>query len=152
MNRYDELKEKQQKEFNNFPVAFAFSDEAFNEGMKKLGLDENDIEKVASIGFRGFIKKSDKDEYINMHKRFKQEINDEINNPTTGEQFAKDMFDSELSNHEYGYTKDLEDTLKAVGYSIDEINNNDNLRNGLRLALDRYNREDNQEEEEENEQ
>lgn len=33
MNRYDELKEKQQNEFNSFPVAFAFSDEQFKEGV-----------------------------------------------------------------------------------------------------------------------
>ncbi len=147
MNRYDELKEKQQNEFNSFPVAFAFSDEQFKEGMKKLGLNENDTEKVTSIGAGGFIKKTDVKDYINMHKKFEQEIKDEINNQTTGEQFAKDMFESELANHEYGYTLELEDTLDALGYTIDEINNNDNLKNGLKLALERYEREDNEEEE-----
>lgn len=115
--------------------------------MKKLGLNENDTEKVTSIGAGGFIKKTDVKDYINMHKKFEQEIKDEINNQTTGEQFAKDMFESELANHEYGYTLELEDTLDALGYTIDEINNNDNLKNGLKLALERYEREDNEEEE-----
>lgn len=75
-------------------------------------------------------------------------MNDEINNQITGKQFAKDMFESELANHEYGYTKELDDTLEAIGITIEEINNNDNLKNGLKLALEKYNRE----EEEENEQ
>ncbi len=149
MNRYRELKDKQSAEFNKFPIAFAFSDEQVKEGLKSLGLGENDIDKVTGIGAGGFIKKTDVEEYISMHKRFNRELNDEINNKDTGEQFARDMFEYELSNHEYGYTMDLEDTLKAVGYTIEEINNNDNLRNGLKLALERYSRE---EEEEENEQ
>ena len=45
-NLYQIIKEKHQKEFDEFPVAFAFSDEQFKEGMKKLGLNENDIDKL----------------------------------------------------------------------------------------------------------
>ena len=49
MNKYDEIKEKHQKIVNEFPMKFAFSDEQFNRGMKELGLDPKDIDKVVSI-------------------------------------------------------------------------------------------------------
>ena len=45
------------------------------------------------------------------------------------------MFYSELNNHEYGYTKELDDTLDALDLTIDDINNNKNLKNGLSLAI-----------------
>ena len=32
------------------------------------------------------------------------------------------MFRYELSNHEYVYTRDLQDTLDALGLTIEEIN------------------------------
>jgi len=38
MNSYLELKEKHQKEVNEFPMFFAFNDKQFKEGMKKFGL------------------------------------------------------------------------------------------------------------------
>lgn len=146
MNRYDELKKKQQEKFNSFPVAFAFSNEQLKEGMKKLGLNENDTEKITGIGAGGFIKKTDVKEYINMHKRFKQEIIEAINDRETGKEFAKDMFVSELANHEYGYTRELDETLAAVGFTLLEIDNNENLREGLALALNKYEQEEEEEE------
>jgi len=138
MNKYIKLKQKHQEEFDKFPVAFAFSDEQFKEGLLKLGLTENDKDKVIDIGFGGFIKKSDKDIYINMTKKHREEIKKSIIEDKTGESFIKDMFEAELSNHEYGYTEDLTDTLAAIGMTMKEINANENLRNGLNLALNRY--------------
>lgn len=38
MNAYQEMQDRQQKEFNSFPCFFAFGQEQFDEGMKKLGL------------------------------------------------------------------------------------------------------------------
>lgn len=36
-NRYAELKQRQQEEFNKLPLGFAFSDKQFNEMMKEWG-------------------------------------------------------------------------------------------------------------------
>lgn len=152
MNRYRELKNKQSEEFSKFPIAFAFSDEQVKEGLKKLGLNENDIDKVTGIGAGGFIKKTDVEKYVELSKRFHRELKEEIEKDKTGEFFIKDMFSYELANHEYGYTMELDDTLQAIGITIEEINNNENLKNGLRLALEKYDRENDKEEEEENEQ
>lgn len=152
MNSYRELRNKQSEEFAKFPIAFAFSDEQVKEGLKKLGLNENDIDKVTGIGAGGFIKKTDVEKYVELSKKLHRELKEAIAEDKTGELFIKDMFDEELANHEYGYTMELDDTLEALGITIEEINSNDNLKNGLKLALERYERENSEEEEEENEQ
>ena len=147
MNRYRELKNKQFEEFAKFPIAFAFSDEQVKEGLKNLGLNENDIDKVTGIGAGGFIKKTDLEKYIELNKKFRRELKEAIAEDKTGEFFIKDIFDEELANHEYGFTMEIHETIEAIGISVDEINANDNLKNGLRLALERYERENNEEEE-----
>ena len=45
INKYQELKEKHSKEFNKFPIKFAFSESQFKEAMKDLGLTEKDTDK-----------------------------------------------------------------------------------------------------------
>ena len=45
METYVEMKNRHQAEFNKFPVAFAFTEEDIKEGLKKLGLAENDKDK-----------------------------------------------------------------------------------------------------------
>ena len=148
MNKYDEFKKKQHDEFNKFPMAFAFSDQQFKEGLEKLGLTENDKDKIIGIGQGGFIRESDKEAYINLRRKQSKEFDEAIKSDTTGENFIKDMFESELANHEYGYTGDLTETLAALGLTMKEIEANENLQNGLNLALNSYFC---QEEEEENE-
>ena len=63
MNKYVEMKERHQKEVNNFPMKFAFSDEQFKKAMEELGLTENDLDKVVGIGAGGFIRKTDVKDY-----------------------------------------------------------------------------------------
>lgn len=133
-NLYQIMKEKQQKEFNKFPIQFAFSDEQFKEGMKKLGLTENDTDKVFSIGNGGFLRKTDADALNEMFKRFNEEMENAIENDKDGTGFIKDMFYYELANHEYGYTYELDDTLEALGLTIEEIESNDKLKRGLQIA------------------
>jgi len=76
--------------------------------------------------------------YDEMFDRQYKELQDAIKNDVTGEGFVKDMFDEELGNNEYGYTRSLTDTLMAVGLAYKDIVENENLKNGLNLALKRY--------------
>ena len=55
---YLELKWKHQKEFNEFPMFFAFNRKQFDEGMKTLGLKPNQTNKVYSFDGGGFYRKS----------------------------------------------------------------------------------------------
>ena len=146
-NSYNEMKKRHSEEFNKFPIKFAFSDQQFKEGMKQLGLTENDTDKVVSISSGGFIRKTDIEAFYEMSKRFVEEKQQAIKDDKTGEGYIRDMFESELANHEFGYTYDLTDTLEALGLTIEEINSNKNLKNGLNLALEKYREKDEDEEE-----
>ena len=135
---YNELKEKQQQEVNEFPFGFAFSNEQFKDMMKKFGLKEKDTDKIYSIGAGGYIRKTDSEAMHNMFKRHREEIENEIKNDKDGTGFIYEMFRYELSNHEYCVTYDIEPTLDALGLTLDEINKHQNLVMGLKKALDEY--------------
>jgi hypothetical protein len=134
MNKYRELKKKHQEEVNKFPFMFAFDKKQFAEGMKKLGLNENDTDKIYDIGYGRYIRKTDSDKLDEMYSRHDKELKKAIEDDLTGEGFIYDMFNYELSNHEYCVTYDVGDTLNALGFSIDDINNDKRLLHGLQLA------------------
>lgn len=142
MNRYEELREKHQKEYNAFPQSFAFDDNQLKEGLKELGLNENDTHKVIGIPGGGFIRATDEEKYIEMLKRHNREHQEQISLDKDGTGYIKDMFITELINHEYGYTNDLEDTLVALGLNYEDIIKSESLKNGLELAKKIFHKED----------
>ena len=131
-NIYKELKEKQQAEFDNFPIKFAFSREQEKKGLEELGLAS--ANEAIGIGGGGFIRESDKQAFYDMLERLDKEHTQMLENP----KYVVDMFKYELANHEYGYTYDLEPTLEACGLTIEEVNNNLILKKGLAAALEEY--------------
>lgn len=135
MNSYRILKEKHQKETNDFPKMFAFNKEQFEEGKSMLGVKEN--KELCKIPGGGFIRKSDKNAFIEMFTRHEQELKAHIKEDTVGDKFIYDMFVYELSNHEYSYTMEIDDTLDAVNLTYDDIINNSALLNGLNLAKEK---------------
>ena len=137
-NKYMELKHRQQAEVNSFPLAFAFSDKQFDEQMIKLGLKPSDLDKIVSIGYGGFMRKSDAKAFEEMMRRHKLQMAKAIADDKDGSGFIKDMFDYELSNHEYGYTRDVTDTLDALDLTMKDVASQRNLFNGLQNALKRY--------------
>ena len=138
MNKYEELRNRQQKEFDAFPLGAAFSDKQFAEMMAKWGLTVNDTDKIYSLGCGCFIRKSDSEAFHEIMERHERERNDAIAADSTGDGYIYDMFRSELANHEYGYTGELDDTLAALGLTLDEINADERLSHGLRKALRDY--------------
>jgi hypothetical protein len=142
MNKYSVLKEQHQKEINDFPLMFAFSNKQFAEGMEKLGLKENDTDKIISIGAGGYMKKSDEKAFDDILARHEVERKEEVNNDTDGTGYILDMFSYELSNHEYCYTGDISDTLECLGYTREEINQDAKLLKGLNLAINKCKYED----------
>lgn len=137
-NAYLLLKKKHQQEFNEFPMFFAFSDKQFKEGMATLGLKENETDKIFSIGNGGFYRKSDAPAFHEMLIRHDREMQEAIDNDATGDGFIREMFEYELANHEYGYTMSLEDTLNALDLTYEEIEANEKLLHGLRLATKKF--------------
>ncbi len=131
---YQEMKKRQQEELKKIPIKYAFSDEQLKKGMKELGLNENDTDKIVAIGAGGFMKKTDVEAYKEMQKKHNKEFWTEIAKDKVGDKFIKNMFLYELNNHEYSYTNDITDTLMSLGLSNKDIEENKNLRTGLILA------------------
>lgn len=139
MNAYLDLMKKQQEEFKTLPIVYAFGQKQFKEAMKKLGLTEKDKKKVCSIyGCGDIVLKSDVPKIIEMIRKHKKEMKDAIAEDKTGDGFIYDMFDAELSNHEYGYTQDPTDALRALGLTLDEVYNDTRLKQGFKRACENY--------------
>jgi len=85
MNTYQELKDRHQKEMDAFPLGAAFSNSQFEEMMQKWGLTVKDTDKICSIGGGCFIRKSYKEAFFNMLKRFKNETDAAIAADETGD-------------------------------------------------------------------
>jgi hypothetical protein len=134
MNKYQELRSKQQAELNAFPMFFAFNQKQFEEGMKSLGLKPTDTKKIYSIGYGGYYRKSDAPAFHEMFQRHTKELEDAIAADPTGDGFIFDMFDYELANHEYNYTRDPEPTLDALGMTLEQIRTEPRLFHGWKKA------------------
>lgn len=145
MNKYAELRKRQQKEFDALPLGFAFGQKQFDEMMKGWNLDpEKDVDKIYSIGSGGYVQKKDADFLHQTMKRHDEEMAAAIADDKTGEGFIYEMFLYELNNHEYGYTRDTEDTLDALGYTAEQVLNDPRLKRGIEKAVTEIlNREDN---------
>lgn len=111
---YTELNNKHHKEYSDFPVFFAFSNEQFKESEQKFPLKNKDDEYL-KIGMGGFIRKSDKKEYLEMMKKHSKERKEFIKNN------FYECIRYELSNHEYGYTYDNEPALESLGLKFEDL-------------------------------
>lgn len=134
-NTYITMKRRQQKEVDDFPMFAAFSENALREGMKELGLADNEGGKLTSLGCGVFIRTADVPAWESLTLRHKQERNEAILADKKGTGFIREMFSYELSNHEYCFTLDLTDTLEALGLTADQINASPAMRRGLHLAI-----------------
>lgn len=136
MSEYYKLKEKYQNEVNAFPMFFAFDNNQFAEGMKKLGLEVTDTDKIYSISEGGYIRRTDNDALADLINRNEAAMNKAIAEDKTGLGFIYDMFKYELDNHEYGYTYDVEETLNALNLTYDDVINDPHLSVGLKKAME----------------
>lgn len=136
-NLYAEMRDRHQKEVDAFPMMFAFNQKQFDEGMKKLGLEPTDTDKIYSIGYNGYIRKTDSDAFGEMLTRHSEDMEKAVAADTTGEGFIYDMFCYELSNHEYSYTHDVSDTLDCLDLTMEKVNADKRLLHGLKKAMKR---------------
>lgn len=137
-NKYKIMKERHQKEVNELPYMFAFDNEQFKRGLEKLGLNENEMDKLIYLGDNIYLKRTDLPKVEEVNKRHKEEIEREIKADTAGDKFIKDMFLYEMNNHEYGYTNEIEPILDVLHITDYDLRKNENIRNGLLLAKQYY--------------
>ena len=136
-NRYYDLIKNHQREINEFPIAFAFNNKQFVEGMEKLGLTKDDTDKVCKTAAGGFMRKADEAAFENLIESFSAGLEEAISEDETGNGFIYEMFLYELNNHEYGFTGDIEPALEAVGITNEDINNDPRIKHGLHRACER---------------
>lgn len=133
MESYRQMQERHQKEMNSFPIAFAYSDQQFDDGMRRLGLDPSETDKVVSVFYGAFIRKEDHDALMEMFERHSKEERDAfIKNE---DDWAYHAFRYELANHEYSYTGDYEPALEACGFDLDELKQYPDLVVAFRRAM-----------------
>ena len=139
MNMYDEMCRRHQREVNDFlskHAFFAFSEKQLQEGLAKFGISEAEAAaKLYGISAGGFILKDQYNAYMELSERLYKERQDALHDPETGYQFAVDMFKSELANHEYSYTGELEETLDALGLTMAEVLQDKTLSKALLEAI-----------------
>ena len=133
MNKYLELKNKHEKELNEFPIKFAFGNEQFKEMMKDFGLTENDTDKIVSIGFGGYVKKEN---LKAMEELFKSQA-DEMKQAFNDDEFLESAFNYEMGNHEYIITYDKADVFRALGLSIKSLDD-ERVYNIFKKAENKY--------------
>ena len=134
---YKELKDRQQAEINAFPFIWAFNENQFADGMRRLGLDPAaDRGQIVHVGGGGYIRKADKKALEDLFAKHRRELQEAIAADKTGDGFIYDMFYTELANHEYSYTGDVTDAVNACGLTVEQLNANPALIKGLKKAAD----------------
>lgn len=133
--KYLSLVNQHQQELADFPIMWAFNDEQFKEGMKKLGLKEDETNKIYSIDGGGFIRRKDATAFNEMFERHEREMKEAFQD----DDFAYDAFLYELANHEFCISFDYEPTLSALGITVENLVADDSrLMNILKKAKDDY--------------
>ena len=93
---YEDLRDRQQQEVNDFPIAYAFNEEQLKEALVKLGV-ESTKECVTVFGHGDIVKKENAPKLIGMFKRHTVELHEALKD----KEFAEGAFLYEMNNHEY---------------------------------------------------
>lgn len=136
---YEELKAKHQEEINKLPVYFAFGNEQLQERADELGFESIDdmINNVVGIGAGGFCKKEDYQNITNTFKKHNEELKENLKN----DEFLQSAFEYELANYEYIITYDISDTLRSLGITLKEYQENERYQNIMKVAISNYKKE-----------
>lgn len=135
MNAYQELKSRQQARVDAFPLGAAFSDKQFTEMMtNRFGLQDTpeDRQKIISLGYGVFIRKSDKEAYVALMNGINKEL----------EEFLEDdanfiaACEYEYANHECQISDDWESGLRPLGLSFETLT--DRQRKLAKQARDNF--------------
>lgn len=102
MESYLAMKKRHQSEFDNFPCFFAFNQNQFDEGMKKLNVS-NAKEELYIGGGGMYFRKSDADTLYEMIERTSKELSDALH---TNDDFLYQAVRYELANHEFCVTEE----------------------------------------------
>lgn len=111
---YKEYKKQRQESFNQLPLFVTF-----HQGKLNSWIEEIKPFKPISLGNSSFISSEFLPQLEEHSKKWDSIILEKIQE----KDFLKDAFKYEMSNHEYSYTLEPEDTLAVFGFkSLDQLN------------------------------
>ena len=113
MKTYTELKNRQAKEFDAFPIAYAFSEKQLQEALIKLTATKEDC---CTVGGGSIVKKIDVKSFLIMQNTHEKERKQAF----LVDDILIGAIKYELGNHEYGYTRDATDTINALGIDLSD--------------------------------
>jgi hypothetical protein len=93
---YLDFKKRQQKEFEDFPIAYAFNDKQLEEALEKLGATKDEC--VSVFGHGDIVKRENAKALIKLLERHTKELREKLKED---EEFAEAAFLYEMDNHEY---------------------------------------------------
>lgn len=130
---YLDLRSRHQKEFDEFPIAYAFNDKQLEEALEKLGATKEEC--VTVFGHGDIVKKENVKALLAMLDRQQDEL---IRHLLDDAEFAEEAFLYEMDNHEYAinWTAD-EDVLDCFGITFEKINQW-GLQRAYRRARERH--------------
>lgn len=134
MSTYADMRHRHAEETSALPIYWAFSDERFEEILREMGMTKDDTSQLRRAPGGGFCKAGDAQRILDTLLRHRQELDDAIAADSTGEGFIREMFLYELRNHEYGYTLETNDAVRACGLTPEDVEADRRLKNGLELA------------------
>lgn len=115
---YSQIKKQHSNDVSEFTGLFwAFNTGQLEKGLIKIGLTEDDTNKIVSIGMGGYVRKDKAKDLINMFKRHTAERKEFRKN----EKLLVQAICYELFNHEYSYTGDVTNALESLGIDPKEI-------------------------------
>jgi hypothetical protein len=115
---YKDFINKKPKDKNIEGLFFAFNQEQFEEGCKKVGANKDN--KVVSIGAGGYILKSKFENFKKIIEDNKKSLKELLRD----KKFAEEAFEYELNNTEYCITQDENDALRQLGIEFEFIEKN----------------------------
>ena len=131
METYKDMLERHEKEFEQLPIFFAYTNEKFKRELEKRGATEDDVYRA---GTGCFYLKSDADLIQNAVERFDAEFEKAMQN----DDFMYGAFYYELANHEFFITGDPIDALDALHLTIKEVENDERMSRIFKLAKKTY--------------
>ena len=116
-NEYLDLQKRHQKELEDFPIAYAFSDKQLQEALEKLGATKEEC--ITVFGHGDIVKRADAEALVKMLERHSKELKQKLKDDPD---FAEAAFLYEMDNHEYAINWSAdEDVLDCLNLNWDMI-------------------------------
>ena len=132
MNRYKQLRDQLQKQYDALPIKYAFSEMQFKNILKEFETEAGERVRLLHIGHGAYILAQDE----KLIDEFLERSNRELSEAIKDDEFLYDAFNYELANHEFCYTDDITDTLDALGLTWEQIKDDKRIMRILKKACE----------------